>query len=483
MDGPLGNGSIALTEPQAPLPVGDTERLSWFDDFIGGLLGGGVYLLGGSPGGRKSGLATQLVLELATQNIPSVSILTEETERRFIERATKITTDWSRKESKNAIALARCDTRVNRRTLGHILETVSDVDAILTGCGFVYWDDLNAEVLKQWLNHQRQLREDFGPTTANHYITSIKAFISWCQQQLKRYGEANPFDQIEKFNTQEDIRRPRRPATADEIGKIVNATDVVGTVKGISAEDRAMLYQVALTLALRARECRSLYPENFTRDDDGLNVIINAADEKARRGAKIPVPAGLAAILEPWLAKKPKGRPLWPGNWYREAAEMLCEDLKVAGIECKTNDGYLDFHATRHTAITRGSRVMPVVDLKTFARHAKIETAMRYVHTDKQELRAGVDKLPVIGGNDGASSANKNDSKAPSEKCVRKCVRASGSTSQRASFSRTIWQRLRNDATPWQAKELSSNDMKCLQRARRGSNPQPPDRQSGTLTN
>ena len=113
MDGPLGNGSIALTEPQAPLPVGDTERLSWFDDFIGGLLGGGVYLLGGSPGGRKSGLATQLVLELATQNIPSVSILTEETERRFIERATKITTDWPRREAKNAIALARCDTRVS----------------------------------------------------------------------------------------------------------------------------------------------------------------------------------------------------------------------------------------------------------------------------------------------------------------------------------------------------------------------------------
>ena len=55
------------------------------------MLAGGIYLLGGSPGGRKAGLATQVVLELATKNVPSVSVLTEESERRFIERATKIT--------------------------------------------------------------------------------------------------------------------------------------------------------------------------------------------------------------------------------------------------------------------------------------------------------------------------------------------------------------------------------------------------------
>ena len=90
MEGSLGIGSVALTEPTERLAIGETDRLAWFDDFLGGMPAGGIYLLGGSPGGRKSGLATRIVLELATKSIPSVSVLTEESERRFIERASKL---------------------------------------------------------------------------------------------------------------------------------------------------------------------------------------------------------------------------------------------------------------------------------------------------------------------------------------------------------------------------------------------------------
>jgi integrase len=68
---------------------------------------------------------------------------------------------------------------------------------------------------------------------------------------------------------------------------------------------------------------------------------------------------------------------------------MLRVDLAQADVAVKTKEGTLDFHATRHTAITRGSRIMPVVDLKAFARHATIETTMKYVHTDEQQLRSG----------------------------------------------------------------------------------------------
>jgi len=216
-----------------------------------------------------------------------------------------------------------------RRTAGHVLETISDNDAILTACEFVYWDDLNAEKLRQWLHEQRESRDDFGSTTCNHYITSIKAFADWCRRQLKRHGEANPSEDVKKFDTGDDIRVKRRSATAEEMEKIVSATSLVGTVKRLPAEDRSMLYRVAMTLGPRAAECGS---------------------------------------LRPWLAAKPKGIKLWPGKWYREAAEMLRKDLAAAGVAFETKDGVFDFHATRHTAITRGSRVMPIVDLKMFAR-------------------------------------------------------------------------------------------------------------------
>ena len=38
---------------------------------------------------------------------------------------------------------------------------------------------------------------------------------------MKRYGEAPPFEEVQKFNEKEDVRRPRRAATAEEIEKIM----------------------------------------------------------------------------------------------------------------------------------------------------------------------------------------------------------------------------------------------------------------------
>jgi len=367
-----------------------------------------------------------------------------------------------------------------RRTAGHVLETISDNDAILNACEFVYWDDLNAEKLKQWLHEQRESRDDFGSTTCNHYITSIKAFADWCRRQLKRHGEANPFEDVKKFDTGDDIRVKRRSATAEEMEKIVAATSLVGTVKRLPAEDRSMLYRVAMTLGPRAAECGSLSPEDIIENDDGQTLIIDASQTKNGKEARIPVPQSLADSLRPWLAAKPKGIKLWPGKWYREAAEMLRKDLAAAGIEYETKDGVFDFHATRHTAITRGSRVMPIVDLKMFARHAKIETTMKYVQTCEQELREQVDMLAPIGASAPAAAVN------PFQKGVRKHVRAGVSKTQVGSTSVINGHsngKSGSDITPCQSKGLSSTDIDCHQRARRDSNPQLPDRQSGTLTN
>ena len=96
--------------------------------------------------------------------------------------------------------------------------------------------------------------------------------------------------------------------------------------------------------------------------------------------------SAISRRLQRWLRGKPKGQPVWPGRWYQEAAEMLRRDLVTAGIEYKTEEGYFDFHATRHGAITNGSREMPLHQLMKFARHTKIETTIRYTHTSEEEM-------------------------------------------------------------------------------------------------
>jgi hypothetical protein len=151
---------------------------------------------------------------------------------------------------------------------------------------------------------------------------------------------------------------------------------------------------------------------------------------------------------------------------------MLRQDLAAAEIEYKTKDGFLDFHATRHTAITRGSRFMLPIDLKNFARHAKIETTMGYVHSDEKALHQQIDLLPLVGKRAPVIDNRK------SENGDQKCDQHSGSDSQHVSSSRINCHSSENETTPCKDKELSSKDSDCHQRARRDSNPQPPDRQS-----
>ncbi|MDA8376241.1 MAG: AAA family ATPase, partial [Planctomycetia bacterium] len=72
-----------------------TENLRFFQKAIGGVfVAGARYLLSGSPGGGKSRLVTQLCLDLARQDIPSLTILTEETPAQMKRRAQEMTSNW-----------------------------------------------------------------------------------------------------------------------------------------------------------------------------------------------------------------------------------------------------------------------------------------------------------------------------------------------------------------------------------------------------
>lgn len=77
------------------------SRMAWFDDLVG-LHIGSVTLLAGSPGARKSGLATQLAASLAADGIRSLTILTEETPDRLRDRVTLMTRRWP--ESQRVLA-------------------------------------------------------------------------------------------------------------------------------------------------------------------------------------------------------------------------------------------------------------------------------------------------------------------------------------------------------------------------------------------
>ena len=101
------SGTQTISPPQVykhhrdTLPLNDT---AWFGSFVGGLERGAIYLLGGSPGARKSGLALQLALDLARRGVKSLFLLTEEPAARLYDRAAAMMTDWPADDLLRAIA-------------------------------------------------------------------------------------------------------------------------------------------------------------------------------------------------------------------------------------------------------------------------------------------------------------------------------------------------------------------------------------------
>jgi hypothetical protein len=161
------------------------------------------------------------------------------------------------------------------------------------------------------------------------------------------------------------------------------------------------------------------------------------------------------------------------------AAEMLRVDLDRAQIPYKTHDGYFDFHARRPTAISNGAKVMRLTQLKEFARHTKIAMTMRYTNENQKELANVVQQLPVCLHSLARREIDGHSRPDPDQKSGQTVRPGRGWMS---AVVRRVGQ-ARNDASPDNVRACRTDVTDCNQRARRGSNPQPPDRQSGTLTN
>ena len=82
--------------------------------------------------------------------------------------------------------------------------------------------------------------------------------------------------------------------------------------------------------------------------------------------------------LKEWLSDKPNGERVW--NWKVDGAGLVRLDLRDAGIDYMDEFGeVVDFHALRHTAITRWSRTISnIKSVQNLARHAEPSMTMRY---------------------------------------------------------------------------------------------------------
>jgi integrase len=245
---------------------------------------------------------------------------------------------------------------------------------------------------------QELLSCGFGISTSNGYLCAIKGFSRWLMRD-RRTGE-DPLAMLSRLNAKTDVRHKRRALPEEELRALLAAAGSnPAEFRELTGPDRAMLYALAMTTGCRVRELASLTPKSFEFDGDGPTVTVRAGYSKNRREAVQPLPLDVAAALRAYLVGRPVDQPVWPGEWYKDAAEMLREDLGVAGIPYRNEEGQVcDAHALRHGYITllERSGVSPKL-AQELARHSDIRLTMNvYAHARLHDLASAVEGLPSL---------------------------------------------------------------------------------------
>ena len=305
----------------------------------------------------------------------------------------------------------------------HVTLTLSRIRAVMVGCGFKRLADLNADKVGNWLKSRREESEGrFGVATSNHHVVAVKGFSNWLvkAQRLPR----NQFVHLSRLNAKIDVRVERRALDATELTRLIETTLASPeSFRGLTGEDRGMLYLVASTTGLRANELANLTPESFDLTANPPTITIQAKTEKSRRGAVLPILAKVAERLDQWMSSRPIRRSarLWPGTWSEKAAVMFRKDLQATRdhwigeaeqnsaehaqrlqnefLKPETANGErADFHALRHSFVSMlaSSGVHPKT-AQMLARHSTITLTMdRYSHVRLADLSQAVQGLPSL---------------------------------------------------------------------------------------
>ena len=425
----------------------------------------------------------------------------------------------------------------------HIEDTERLIRRLMKDCDLVALRDIHRDVIEGWL--AGRVKEKMAPRTRNSYLQAIGGFCGWCVETNRL--TINPVSKIQRADEKVDRRRNRRALTEDELVRLLDVarrrpleeaqTIRRGKNKGkllanVRPEtrlrlerlgwERALIYKMMALTGLRKNELSTLTVGQLLLDANFSYIELDAADEKSRKGNTIPIRADLADDLRTWLTAKLQVHQeavISSGNVSNklppetllfdvptQLVKILNRDLKAAGIPKRDDRGWtVDVHALRHSFGTHLSigGVSPRT-AQAAMRHSKIDLTMN-LYTDPilLDIHGALNALPELplGGQchqevqERVEPTAHNESLAPLPTPSLAPVLAPNSdrACHLVSFSDKMTSMDKNDPTPPpvavsvdgvnKKRPLSISDNRRFQRGRRDLNPQPPDRQSGTLTN
>jgi len=341
--------------------------------------------------------------------------------------------------------------RGKRVSVAHRKNVQGQLEKLITDCKFKRLIDITRDIMERWMNKSEET--GMGARTRNTYRAAVVGFCNWCVETDRM--AANPLSRLCAADEHADRRRTRRALTEEELNRFFTAAQLrplaeygreslalpAKEKKGRStwqkepfdferlqelAEkgrevlkdkpqliqnlewlgyERSLIYKVLALTGLRKGELASITIGQVWLDGKQSYLDLKAKDEKAGRGAQIPLRKDLADEIKSFLRKKstqfgklPFDAPLF--YIPKDFIKIFDRDLSAAGIsKCDDRGRTLDIHALRHTFGTHLSKagVAPRV-AQAAMRHSSIDLTMN-IYTDPTllDVAGAINALPKFG--------------------------------------------------------------------------------------
>jgi integrase len=414
------------------------------------------------------------VVEVATgckDQVAARAVLTRLERRAELVRAGVMTPEENDAASHAALPLAKHLDAYERhlRAKGGSPRRIAMVrrrlERIARECRFARLNKMSAGPVERWLADQA----DAGLSAAsrNVYRESLVCFGNWCRRTHRL--TQNPFADLPRADQNADRRHQRRALTEPELLRLLKAaqlrplaeygrtiTKKEATAKGPrrsratwnreplgfddldAAVDRArdalddnpdlitelertgrereLIYKTLALTGLRKGELASLTIAQLDLDGQVPYAVLDAADEKNRKGSSIPLRPDLTAELAVWInerlddlqeearaARRPIPARLPPStslfNVPSGLTRIFDRDLDAAGIPKRDErNRVVDIHALR---VTFGTHLcaagVPLRTAQAAMRHSKPElTANVYTDPKLLDVAGAINALPTL---------------------------------------------------------------------------------------
>lgn len=229
------------------------------------------------------------------------------------------------------------------------------------------------------LRYRDELKESHKPTTVQNYITALRLFFQWTEQEQLYPNIANHIK-----GAKLDRSHKKDYLTSRQVKKVME-TAKEESLQGL--RDYAIL-ALLFTGGLRTIEISRANIEDIrTAGDNTVLYIQGKGREEKTEYVKI-MPEVEDAIRAYLAARKPASteEPLFTSTsnnsrGKRISTRSVSDIVKQALIKAGFNSDKLTAHSTRHTAVTLallGGQSLQ--EVQQFARHANITTTQIYAH-------------------------------------------------------------------------------------------------------